>query len=83
MCTYWNIHPEEMCKPYATLWHSTFFFFFSKHKAAALQLSRNCFDIKGSMTESQGDHASGEKVELPDQRQSQSTVYVICTVINK
>lgn len=83
MRTYWNIHPEEMYKPYAILWHSTFFFFSSKCQAAALQLSRNCFDITGSMTESHRDHASGEKVELPEQRQSRSTVHVIFAVTNK
>lgn len=73
----------EMYKPYAILWHSTSFFSFSKCEAAALQLSRNCFNIKGSMMGSHGDHDSGKKAELPDQRQNRSTVYVILTVINK
>lgn len=64
--TCWNTHPgKRWISLMQSCAHSIFPFVSSNHEAAALQLSRSCFDIKGSMTESHGDQGRKSRAPRP------------------
>lgn len=64
--TCWITHPgRSWISLVQSCVHSTFSFVSSNCEAAALQLSRSCFDIKGSMTESHRDQGGKSRTPRP------------------